>query len=398
MRQLFKGLYILYEVVTTLLIRAPLWYILAIPRRLRPKPSWTIGRTFHLRFLQYICAGSSFGPWLYSLMHIPNYLALEQGLDVKGVWIPAVPQHVHGHLAQWAKGANVKPVCIPGYWLEKKGTDLPVDASPLQDEKVLLVLHGGGYTAQSAHPHDLCANIPRGILEYAGPNLVRAFMVEYRLSKPATETPSNPFPAALLDALAGYCYLVYIVGFAPKDIIIEGDSAGGNLALALTRYLIETAATSPGSPGALVLCSPWLDLGPYPIHLSSSVHANKATDYIDITGAGHRAAISSFIGPHGMAETVTNPYISPASQARAMPSISFKGFPRTFILSGGGEAFRDEIRVLRDKMEDRDTGSDAEVKYVEFPDAWHDFLLFSDVEPERSTALAMIVEWIDQMA
>ena len=45
--------------------------------------------------------------------------------------------------------------------------------------------------------------------------------------------------AALIDALAGYNYLVNTVGFHPTRIILEGDSAGGNLALALTRYLLE---------------------------------------------------------------------------------------------------------------------------------------------------------------
>ena len=106
------------------------------------------------------------------------------------------------------------------------------------EEKVLYVLHGGGYHTQSAHPSDIVANIPFGILRYAK-TISRALCLEYRLTSNPHSKPINPFPAALIDAVAGYNYLVNVLGFEPANIIIEGDSAGANLALALTRYLVE---------------------------------------------------------------------------------------------------------------------------------------------------------------
>jgi len=44
----------------------------------------------------------------------------------------------------------------------------------------------------------------------------------------------------ILDSLNGYLHLIEL-GYAPADIILVGDSAGGNLALSLCRYLIKYA-------------------------------------------------------------------------------------------------------------------------------------------------------------
>ena len=46
-------------------------------------------------------------------------------------------------------------------------------------------------------------------------------------------------------------------GYGAKDIIVAGDSAGGNLALELTLRLKETGRFLPK---ALVLFSPWTDM------------------------------------------------------------------------------------------------------------------------------------------
>jgi acetyl esterase/lipase len=110
------------------------------------------------------------------------------------------------------------------------------------------------------------------------------FSIEYRLSKhiPGDEL-SYPFPAALSDALAGYVYLTGTVGFSPENIIIEGDSAGGNLALALMRYLVENAGLITGLPPppmALLLLSPWVDPSDTAVTPGSRANANKASDYI----------------------------------------------------------------------------------------------------------------------
>lgn len=71
-----------------------------------------------------------------------------------------------------------------------------------------------------------------------GKNVHCTFLIKYQLSVGQPLWPSNLFPAALIDVLAGYNYLVDIVSFNSMDVIIVGDSAG-NLALVLVQYLIE---------------------------------------------------------------------------------------------------------------------------------------------------------------
>ena len=52
------------------------------------------------------------------------------------------------------------------------------------------------------------------------------FCFDYRLA------PEHPYPAAVDDAQAAWDYLM-LQGYGAKDIFVAGDSAGGNLALAL---------------------------------------------------------------------------------------------------------------------------------------------------------------------
>ena len=55
----------------------------------------------------------------------------------------------------------------------------------------------------------------------------RVLLVEYGLA------PENVFPTAVEDAFKSYNWLVENQKFDTKNIIIAGDSAGGNLTLSL---------------------------------------------------------------------------------------------------------------------------------------------------------------------
>ncbi|MEW5735976.1 MAG: alpha/beta hydrolase [Thermodesulfobacteriota bacterium] len=90
---------------------------------------------------------------------------------------------------------------------------------------VLLYIHGGGFTICSKDTH-------RGIARaYAHHGKMVVFNVNYRLA------PRNKFPAALADACLAYRWIVQNAeryGGDPRRIVIAGESAGGNLALALS--------------------------------------------------------------------------------------------------------------------------------------------------------------------
>ncbi|KAG6849987.1 hypothetical protein H0H93_002777 [Arthromyces matolae] len=327
------------------------------------------------------------------LIKHPNHEAITLGRGVNGLWVEPTPGLIIGKLKTWMNVAKVTPTRIPGYWTHKYGPTITVGASPIDGEKVLYHLHGGAYVRLSAHPSDFTAAIPRGILQHTD-SIRRAFALEYRLSSSKPYKVNGPFPTALIDALAGYCYLVNTVGFAPKDVVMAGDSAGANIALALTRYLVEYQGQGidklPQPPGSLLLLSPWADLGISHDSMPTASSLQFAeSDYIQAKG-GIDYARNSFLGPFGLGAAVRNPYISPASLDPSL-SIDFKGFPRTFIVAGGAEILYDQIICLRKRMT-RDLGD--EVTYYEAEDGIHDYLVFEWHEPERSETLDAIAKWV----
>ncbi|CAG9335245.1 unnamed protein product [Blepharisma stoltei] len=95
-----------------------------------------------------------------------------------------------------------------------------------QMNKLILHVHGGGFVAMSSYSHQNYTRI------WANELKIPLFSVDYRLA------PQHPFPAALDDVWQVYTWLKtyaeQYLGILPEKIILVGDSAGGNLILALT--------------------------------------------------------------------------------------------------------------------------------------------------------------------
>jgi acetyl esterase/lipase len=347
----------------------------------------------------------------------PTHLALQTSPGVLGVYVDPVPNLIHGELQQWADIAKVEHIRLPGYWMHKRGSSLVVGEKPSKGEKVVYFLHGGAYVSLSAHPDSPTSSIPKMILKECD-RVKRSFAIEYRLSAGAPLKPAFPFPTALVDALAGYNYLVNSVGFAPEDIIVVGDSAGGNLALALTRYLVEYASQLAGDlksaqprPGAMLLLSPWSDLSNATHNNpNASINTRGSTDYLigpskrlnRSTNANYAAR--AFVGPHGYeVASLQNPYISPGSPGLPEGKDNFKGFPRTLIVGGDAELLIDQIRLVKERMMrdlGKDEGKDGEnglVRYHEAKDAVHDFLVFPWFESGRKETIGQIKKWIAEL-
>lgn len=118
----------------------------------------------------------------------------------------------------------------------------------------------------------------------------RALSVRYRLA------PQNPFPAGLFDSLVAYLSLLSPPQGAlhkpvpANRIIFAGDSAGGNLCLALIQTLLILRQTYPdgisfhgnivpiGLPIALSLVSPWTDI----TTSMPSVYTKHQFDYLPL--------------------------------------------------------------------------------------------------------------------
>jgi acetyl esterase/lipase len=118
--------------------------------------------------------------------------------------------------------------------------------SPRGHEKpagVILYLHGGAFCLGGPTSH---RSITTRLAVDSG---LAVWVPDYRLS------PEHPYPAALDDALRSYGALRE-QGYAPGQIVVAGDSAGGALALALGMSLRDRGEPVPAS---LLLISPVTD-------------------------------------------------------------------------------------------------------------------------------------------
>ena len=143
-----------------------------------------------------------------------------------------------GNAYRPAEDVHLKPVSadgVPAEWSTTPGSD---------GSRVLLYLHGGGFSAGSIVSHRAM------VTETGRAAQARTLAIDYR------RTPEHQFPAALDDALQAYRWLL-AQGVRPERIAIGGDSAGGGLTLALMVSLRERGLPSPACGWCI---SPWVDM------------------------------------------------------------------------------------------------------------------------------------------
>jgi len=202
---------------------------------------------------------------------------------------------------------------------------------------VILYCHGGGYT---------CGNlIYAGILAskltlHTG---IETFAFEYRLA------PEHPYPAAIEDAIKAWDYLMKL-GYAARDVIVAGDSAGGNLALELCLKLKEQRRMQPK---ALVLMSPWTDM------TCTSETYETCLDIDPMITPGYVMAVrGAYAGNVDFAKPEFSPLFA-----------DLEGLPQTYIQVGDCEILRGDSENLARRLKEADVPCKIDV----YKGAWHVF-------------------------
>ena len=196
----------------------------------------------------------------------------------------------------------------------------------------VLYLHGGAYTVGSLATHrSVAAHLAResGSVVYT---------LDYRLA------PEHPFPAALDDAVAAFVELVAKHGFSANRLAVAGDSAGGGLALATARRLVDTRALRPA---AVALISPWVDPGSRDLPFERD---------LVVSAPWVRAGAEAYLGDGDPAE----PGFAPLRGNLA-------GLPPVAIHVGTREVLYPQSVELARGL--RAAGSP--LHYVEYPQLWH---------------------------
>ena len=206
---------------------------------------------------------------------------------------------------------------------------------------VILYCHGGGYsTGSSLYARTLTTKL-------AASTSMDVLSFDYRLA------PEHPYPAALEDALKAWNHLMQY-GYGARDVLVAGDSAGGNLALALTLKLKEQARLLPKG---LLLMSPWTDLAG-----SGKSYLSKR-DADPVLNAGYLDAMKeNYLGAQNTQETWADPFVSPLYG-------DFEDFPPTYIQVGDQEILRSDSVLLYKKM----NKVGVNVKIDIYKGMWHVF-------------------------
>ncbi|TKJ19543.1 alpha/beta hydrolase [Blastococcus sp. CCUG 61487] len=239
---------------------------------------------------------------------------------------------------------------VPGIWA------LPIGADT---SKVLLYTHGGGFAVGSASSHrKLAGHVAKALG-------VTALVLDYR------RAPEHPHPAQVEDGVAAFTALVER-GIAPADITTIGDSAGGNLAVAIPLALRDQGKPLPGR---VIAFSPWLDME----NAGETLVSNAATD-----------ALVNVQLLEGMIAGVLAGGAIDSKTPLANPLYAdLTGLPKLYINAGSLETLADNATRLADKAEA--AGVDVTLSVVE--GMQHVFPFLAGNAPEADDEIAAIAKW-----
>jgi acetyl esterase/lipase len=225
-----------------------------------------------------------------------------------------------------------------------------IDIDGVTPRGTIFHLHGGGFAVGSARGSvGLASNLARK-------TGMRAVSIDYRLA------PENPYPAALQDVTAAYGALLARVG--ARDVIVSGESAGGNLAIEL---LIAGKPESLPMPAAAILFSPMTDLT-----VSSDSFITKADADPSVSAAAIRTRVNDYLS----GTDATDPLVSPIFA-------DLSGLPPLLIQAGTHEVLLDDATRLAVKA----AADHVAVVLDVTPGVPHVFQAFAGILDEGNAAL-----------
>lgn len=230
------------------------------------------------------------------------------------------------------KDTAVREVSINGMY----GEWISVDRAHMK-KYIIFYCHGGGYmTGSSLYARTLTTKL-------ATSTSMDVFCFDYRLA------PENPYPAAIEDALKAWDYIMQL-GYGARDVIVAGDSAGGNMALSLVHHLKEQERILPRG---LLLMSPWTDM------TCSGKSYDTRKDVDPVLDAPY---INRAISCYAPDEDLENPFISPLFG-------KFENFPPTYIQVGDNEILLQDAVMLHKAMQKDKVSAKLDI----FHGMWHVF-------------------------
>ncbi|EGR27054.1 hypothetical protein IMG5_202350 [Ichthyophthirius multifiliis] len=216
---------------------------------------------------------------------------------------------------------------------------------------LIIHIHGGGFVAMSSRSHQTYTR------QWAYQLNIPLFCIDYK------KAPQYPFPEALNDCWQAYNWIINFVhrffNVKPQKIILVGDSAGANLAAALTLKCIQNKIQIPTG---ILLAYPALNLNKNSFTPSFLYSLNDQV----LPHTFLKMCLDSYIPDSLELHTQDNPFVSPSCASDEF----LKHFPPTRILVGSKDPLHDECWRFLKKLDD--LGRSAEI--IVYENMPHGFL------------------------
>ncbi|MEB3046881.1 alpha/beta hydrolase [Rhizobium mulingense] len=224
-------------------------------------------------------------------------------------------------------------------------------------ERVILYIHGGGFSSGSIRTHSLLA----GSLAKAASSDV--LLIDYRLM------PEYTYPAQINDALTAYRWLLDN-GYRNDNVVVAGDGAGGNIAI---ETVLRQMQVGKALPAAVIALSPITDLAATGGSMTSNAESDPLVgkDWIETLR-------KAYLGR----KSPSDPQVSPLYA-------DLTGFPPLLLQVGSGEVLLDDTLRLGDKA--RQAGVDVTTEV--WPGMPHQWQLFPSLLDDADRASQNIADF-----
>ncbi len=266
---------------------------------------------------------------------------------------PQMRAWIEGVTSQLPVAANVQiePVtCGPC----DGGMISPAGGDP---SRLIILYHGGGFFFGSSRTHRVIAS---NLARAAGCSVLTP---DYRLA------PENPAPAAHDDAFGVYQWALK-QAYAPGKVALDGDSSGGNLALATA---VRARDAGLPRPAALTLMSPWLDLA-----REGASHRGTPDDPV-VSDDGLDLFTRLYLGDGNRKSPSTTPFYA-----------DFSGLPPTLVHVGTREMLHDDSVTIVERMKAAGVAADLKV----FDGMTHNWQLYAPMLEEGMASIEACAAFI----
>eukprot|EP01119_Soliformovum_irregulare_P011783 TRINITY_DN2985_c1_g2_i3.p1 TRINITY_DN2985_c1_g2~~TRINITY_DN2985_c1_g2_i3.p1 ORF type:complete len:599 (+),score=134.14 TRINITY_DN2985_c1_g2_i3:190-1986(+) len=185
--------------------------------------------------------------------------------------------------------------------------------SPRLSDSLIIYIHGGGFVAHTSSSH------LKHIKKWTKDTGVPIVSIEYRLA------PEFCFPTQFEECYFAYMWIInncHRFGTTGRNVVVIGDSAGGNLVAAVTLMAISQQTRVPDGM-ILVYPATHMHFVPSPSRILSAIDPLLPTIFL-------RECFNAYLPPNSGIDPMGNPYLSPSNATDDL----LKQLPMTYMMVG----------------------------------------------------------------